>query len=77
MNIRILNRAASGAVVWVAAFFRALNPCACRFHPTCSRYSLRAYELHGFLRASRLTASRLLRCHPAHPGGFDPVPGDA
>lgn len=46
----------------------------CRFHPTCSSYALEALELHGALRGSWLTLTRLLRCHPLHDGGLDPVP---
>jgi uncharacterized protein len=47
----------------------------CRFYPTCSQYSLKAYELHGFWKGSALTIRRILKCHPFHPGGIDPVPG--
>lgn len=46
----------------------------CRFYPTCSAYALEALNSHGFLKGSKLTVTRLLRCHPWHPGGFDPVP---
>lgn len=47
----------------------------CRFHPTCSCYAITAVEHHGALRGSGLAVARLLRCHPWHPGGLDPVPG--
>ena len=46
----------------------------CRFHPTCSQYGVEALEKHGTRRGLWLTARRLCRCHPWHPGGFDPVP---
>jgi putative membrane protein insertion efficiency factor len=46
----------------------------CRFYPTCSCYAIEALERHGFLKGSWLSAKRLLRCHPWHPGGVDPVP---
>jgi uncharacterized protein len=46
----------------------------CRFYPTCSRYSAEAYRLHGVLRGTWLTLSRLLRCHPFGGHGYDPPP---
>ena len=48
-------------------------PSACRFHPTCSEYMLQAVEKHGVVRGVWLGTLRLLRCHPFHQGGFDPV----
>ena len=46
----------------------------CRFHPTCSQYSIEALRSHGALVGTWLTLRRLRRCHPLHPGGFGPVP---
>lgn len=46
----------------------------CRYEPSCSRYAEEALVRHGALRGGRLALLRLLRCHPFHPGGFDPVP---
>ena len=50
----------------------------CRFYPSCSSYAAEAYEVHGFWRATALTARRLLRCRPFGPHGVDlvPLPGD-
>ena len=46
----------------------------CRFHPSCSAYALEALEVHGTWRGGFLALRRLMRCHPWHPGGHDPVP---
>jgi uncharacterized protein len=47
----------------------------CRFYPTCSHYAAQAIEHHGALKGSWLATRRICKCHPWHPGGFDPVPG--
>jgi uncharacterized protein len=46
----------------------------CRFYPSCSSYSLEALQHHGAIIGSYLTLKRLLKCHPFHQGGIDPVP---
>ncbi|PLT29299.1 membrane protein insertion efficiency factor YidD [Peribacillus deserti] len=51
-----------------------LKPPACRFYPTCSHYGLQAVKRFGPLKGGYLTLIRILKCHPFHPGGFDPVP---
>ncbi|MCK6501978.1 membrane protein insertion efficiency factor YidD [Myxococcota bacterium] len=51
-----------------------LTPPMCRFTPTCSQYAVEALRVHGLVRGSMLASWRLMRCHPFHPGGHDPVP---
>jgi putative membrane protein insertion efficiency factor len=46
----------------------------CRFYPSCSHYSIEAFEKHGFIQGLYLSVRRLSRCHPWHEGGIDPVP---
>lgn len=56
------------------ALLSPLLPPCCRFAPTCSHFAREAFARHGFRRGLRLTLGRLARCHPFHPGGWDPVP---
>jgi len=46
----------------------------CRFYPTCSQYAIEAISLHGCVKGILLASWRLLKCHPWHAGGYDPVP---
>jgi putative membrane protein insertion efficiency factor len=61
----------------IRAYQRWISPLLgsnCRFYPTCSHYAAEAIERYGVWKGTWLAARRLLRCHPWHPGGFDPVP---
>jgi putative membrane protein insertion efficiency factor len=61
----------------IRAYQVAISPAlppSCRFNPSCSQYALEAVTRYGALKGSWLAARRLVRCHPFHPGGFDPVP---
>jgi putative membrane protein insertion efficiency factor len=55
---------------------RPLLGANCRFYPSCSDYTYEAIERHGVLAGCLLGAGRLCKCHPFHPGGYDPVPDD-
>jgi len=65
-------------LIWLVRGYQLLIspffPPSCRFHPSCSQYALEALEKHGALRGAWLALRRVLRCHPWHPGGYDPVP---
>ncbi len=55
------------------AFSMLLGPC-CRFTPSCSSYALLSIQRFGIIEGAFLIIKRVLRCHPFHPGGYDPVP---
>ncbi|MDR1796077.1 MAG: membrane protein insertion efficiency factor YidD [Clostridiales Family XIII bacterium] len=59
-----------GYQIFVSPWF----PPTCRFFPTCSAYFIEALQKYGFFKGCRLGIARILRCHPFHPGGYDPVP---
>jgi putative membrane protein insertion efficiency factor len=64
----------AGAVRVYELTLRPVIGANCRFLPSCSAYARQALCTHGARRGSRLAAGRILRCHPWHPGGYDPVP---
>lgn len=63
--------------VFVLKLYRLLLspyvPTSCRFYPTCSSYMIEAIQKKGFWKGFFLGLLRILKCHPFHPGGFDPV----
>ena len=69
-----MKRLALGLIGFYRHGISPYLPASCRYYPTCSAYAAEAIEKYGFLRGSLLAAKRLLRCHPFHAGGYDPVP---
>lgn len=63
----VLIRAYQTTLSWM------IGPC-CRFYPSCSNYWIEALQVHGLKRGTWLGLRRIFRCHPFHPGGYDPVP---
>ncbi len=70
----VVSRIAIGALDLYKRFVSPLLPRACRFEPTCSVYAREAIARYGIGRGGVMAVGRLLRCHPFHKGGFDPVP---
>ncbi len=70
----IAARVLAGAVRGYQLTLRAVIGANCRFEPSCSHYAIEALHTHGALRGAAMSAARILRCNPWHPGGYDPVP---
>ncbi|HEV8343512.1 MAG TPA: membrane protein insertion efficiency factor YidD [Candidatus Binatia bacterium] len=62
------------ALLLYRRFLSPSLPRSCRFFPSCSAYALESLERHGVRKGIGLGLRRILRCHPLHPGGYDPVP---
>ena len=60
-------------IVFYQRFVSPLTAPACRFYPSCSEYALQAIKRYGLWRGLWLFLRRILKCHPFHPGGYDPV----
>ena len=68
-----MKRLLMGAIVFYRKFLSPLKPPTCRFMPTCSEYAYIAIEKYGVARGTWMAVKRLAKCHPFHPGGYDPV----
>lgn len=65
------------AIIFISIYKTAISPYLaprCRFYPSCSTYSLQAFKEHNFFKALFLSVIRISKCHPFHPGGYDPLP---
>ncbi|MBM4430048.1 MAG: membrane protein insertion efficiency factor YidD [Chloroflexi bacterium] len=69
-----MKQMALASIRWYQRAISSHMPPACRFVPSCSEYAYEAINKHGFWKGSWMAAKRLARCHPFHPGGYDPVP---
>ena len=75
MNVK--NLPMKGMLVMLRFYKREISPMlppCCRYTPTCSEYAMQAVEKYGAVKGGWLAAKRILRCHPFHEGGDDPVP---
>ena len=70
----LLARVLTAPIVAYRRYVSPALPARCRFYPSCSAYAQEAIAKHGALRGLGLAVLHLLRCHPFHPGGYDPVP---
>ncbi|NLK59987.1 MAG: membrane protein insertion efficiency factor YidD [Treponema sp.] len=71
---KILTNILRGVIRLYQRFLSPLFPPSCRYHPTCSSYAYEAITKYGPAKGLYLAVRRILRCHPFHAGGYDPVP---
>ena len=74
----MLKKTTSEILIFLIRFYQACRSPfffapACRFYPSCSQYAIDAITMHGPFKGTFLGVKRILRCHPFHPGGYDPV----
>lgn len=63
-----------GMILFYKKAISPLFPPVCRFYPSCSAYALESIKKHGVIKGCVLSTKRILKCHPLHKGGYDPVP---
>ncbi|MFO1444262.1 membrane protein insertion efficiency factor YidD [Bacillus sp. Bva_UNVM-123] len=70
----MLKKIMIGIIRFYQVVISPLKPPTCRFYPTCSHYGLESVKRFGAIKGGWLAMKRILKCHPFHPGGIDPVP---
>jgi hypothetical protein len=70
----MLKKIALCLIRFYRVYISPLKPPCCRFEPTCSAYAYEAFSKYGFCKGLYLSVRRILKCHPFHKGGYDPVP---
>ena len=74
----MINRILGLSILFIIYIYRLcispLKPATCRFYPTCSTYALEAVKKYGPIKGSYLSWKRIIKCHPFHKGGYDPLP---
>lgn len=73
--MKVLSRLMCGLIRAYQRFISPLLPPSCRYYPTCSAYAYEAIVRFGPFKGLYLAVRRIMRCHPFHEGGYDPVPG--
>ncbi|WP_331275636.1 membrane protein insertion efficiency factor YidD [Peptostreptococcus sp. CBA3647] len=75
--IKFIGKKLAGLCIFLVRIYQKyispLKGPTCRFYPTCSQYSIEAFKKYGFLKGLWLTIKRVSKCHPFHPGGYDPL----
>jgi putative membrane protein insertion efficiency factor len=78
MNNRTIQSFLTTPFLWIIRgyqkFISPLFASSCRFYPSCSEYSYQSLKKYGIFKGILLSIKRIIKCHPGHPGGFDPIP---
>ena len=76
-KLKEINVYLSKVCIYLIRFYQKyispLKGPTCRFYPTCSQYAIEAFKKYGVIKGMFLTIKRILKCHPFHPGGYDPL----
>ncbi len=70
---KLISKGLIAIIRFYQKFISPLKGPTCRFYPTCSTYSIEAIKKYGPIKGSYLSLIRILKCHPFHPGGYDPL----